>query len=197
MNTLHQNLRKIHTDIINDPRNIEFTKQGIYPLYNIDPSARIILIGQAPGLKAIQKGKVFADKSGETLRAWLGVSAQEFYNPAFFAIMPMDFYYPGKGKSGDLPPRSFFASTYHQRILNNLPNLQLIILIGQYAINYYLKENKLNLTAAVRNFNAYLPTFFPLPHPSPLNFRWINKNPWFKKEVLPSLNLLVRKILNN
>lgn len=102
--------------------------------------------------------------------------------------MPMDFYYPGKGKTGDLPPRKFIASEYHQMIRSLMPNIQLTILVGKYAIDYYLKGRKYkNLTETVRHYDEYLPEYFPIVHPSPLNFRWQKNNPWFEAEVVPLL----------
>lgn len=110
--------------------------------------------------------------------------------------MPMDFYYPGKGKTGDLPPRKFIANEYHQEILTLMPKVELTILIGQYAIKYYLKNQmKENLTETVRNYQEYLPKYFPIVHPSPLNFRWQAKNQWFEKDVVPVLQKIVETIL--
>ncbi len=128
--------------------------------------------------------------------AWLGVDEATFRNPQNFAIMPMDFYYPGKGKSGDLPPRKDFAAKFHPLLLAEMTELKLIILIGSYAQNYYLKQNKQkNLTETVRAYAQYLPTYFPLVHPSPLNFRWLNKNPWFEAKVIPQLQKLVHRFI--
>lgn len=191
-------LKEIYKKIVNDPANAEFTKAGFKPLYTVNKHAKIVIIGQAPGIKAMTKHKVFADKSGDTLREWLGVTRDEFYNEENFAIIPMDFYYPGKAKTGDLPPRPFFASTYHPLLLANMPNVKLIILSGNYALKYYLGATYLqNLTNTVKNYKAYLPTYFPLVHPSPLNFRWHNKNPWFNDHVVPQLKTLVHNILND
>ena len=110
--------------------------------------------------------------------------------------MPMDFYYPGKGKTGDLPPRKFIAEEYHEDIMKLMPKTQLIILIGEYAIKYYLKDTrKKNLTETVKCFQEYLPKYFPIVHPSPLNFRWQAKNPWFERDVVPVLKQKVHTIL--
>ena len=125
----------------------------------------------------------------------MGVSEEEFYSEKV-AILPMDFYYPGKGKTGDLPPRNFIAEEYHPEILKLMPNIRLTILIGQYAMKYYLgSKAQENLTETVRAFHDYLPEYFPIVHPSPLNFRWQAKNPWFEKEVVPVLRERIRKIL--
>jgi uracil-DNA glycosylase len=130
------------------------------------------------------------------LRDWLGVSDEKFYDVNLFAILPMDFYFPGKGPHGDLPPRRGFASTWHPKILANLRNIQLTILIGRYAQNEYLgSTKKANLTDTVRSFRDYLPDYFPIVHPSPLNFRWQAKNPWFLSEVIPALREVVTAAL--
>ena len=110
--------------------------------------------------------------------------------------MPMDFYYPGKGKTGDLPPRKFIAREYHEKLLQTMPDVQLTILVGRYAVDYYLKGRKeRNLTETIRNYAAYLPEYFPIVHPSPLNFRWQGKNPWFQEEVIPVLRQQVAAAL--
>ncbi|EFA28886.1 uracil-DNA glycosylase, partial [Haemophilus influenzae HK1212] len=143
------------------------------------------IVGQAPGLKAEQSRLYWNDKSGERLREWLGVDYDYFYNSGMFSVLPMDFYYPGKGKSGDLPPRQGFAERWHSMILGHLPNIQLTILIGQYAQKYYLPENKDNVTNTVKNYRQFLPHFMPLVHPSPRNQLWVTKNPWFEEQVIP------------
>lgn len=189
-------LKDIFETIKNDPYNETYRDQGIEPLYVVDTQAKILIIGQAPGIKAQEKRRVFDDLSGQRLMAWLGVDEATFRNPQNFAIMPMDFYYPGKGKSGDLPPRKEFAAKFHPLLLAEMTELKLIILIGSYAQNYYLKQNKQkNLTETVRAYAQYLPTYFPLVHPSPLNFRWLNKNPWFETKVIPQLQKLVHRFI--
>lgn len=189
-------LKDIFETIKNDPYNETYRDQGIEPLYVVDTQAKILIIGQAPGIKAQEKRRVFDDLSGQRLMAWLGVDEATFRNPQNFAIMPMDFYYPGKGKSGDLPPRKDFAAKFHPLLLAEMTELKLIILIGSYAQNYYLKQNKQkNLTETVRAYAQYLPTYFPLVHPSPLNFRWLNKNPWFETKVIPQLQKLVHRFI--
>ncbi len=178
-----------------DPRNASFTSRGVGPIYQLSDKAEILIIGQAPGRKAEESGVPFVDKSGEKLREWMGVSEEEFYSEKI-AILPMDFYYAGKGETGDLPPRKFIAEEYHPEILKLMPNIRLTILIGQYAMKYYLRATeKANLTETVRAFQDYLPEYFPIVHPSPLNFRWQAKNPWFENEVVPVLQKRVRKIL--
>lgn len=189
-------LDEIINEIKNDPRNEEYTKRGIPPIFQINPNARILIIGQAPGRKVEESCIPFNDKSGEKLINWLGIDKETFYSEKI-AIMPMDFYYPGKGKTGDLPPRPFIANEYHKEILDLMSDIRLTILIGKYSTDYYLKgKTKKNLTETVRSFEEYLPEFFPIVHPSPLNFRWQKKNPWFENEVVPVLREYVNSILS-
>ena len=191
-----KNLDEITSSIIADPQNKEFTERGIFPLFSAPKTARINIVGQAPGLKAEQTRLYWNDKSGDRLRNWLGVDYDYFYNSGMFAVLPMDFYYPGKGKSGDLPPRSGFAEKWHPQILENLPNIQLTLLIGQYAQKFYLSDNKNNVTETVKNYQKFLPHFIPLVHPSPRNQFWIERNPWFGEKIVPDLQKLVKRIIN-
>ena len=191
-----KNLDEITSSIIADSQNKDFTGRGIFPLFSAPKTARINIVGQAPGLKAEQTRLYWNDKSGDRLRNWLGVDYDYFYNSGMFAVLPMDFYYPGKGKSGDLPPRSGFAEKWHPQILENLPNIQLTLLIGQYAQKFYLLDNKNNVTETVKNYQKFLPHFIPLVHPSPRNQFWIERNPWFGEKVIPDLQKLVKRIIN-
>lgn len=178
-----------------DVRNKSYTDRGIGPVFQINEQARILLVGQAPGAKVEASGIPFHDKSGETLMKWLGVTPEVFYSDKV-AILPMDFYYPGKGKTGDLPPRKFIADEYHKELRVLMPHIELTVLIGKYAMDYYLKGRMAkNLTETVRNFVAYCPEFFPIVHPSPLNFRWQAKTPWFLEDVVPVLKERVAKSL--
>ena len=188
-------LSQIKNAIMADPQNRTFTERGIEPLFAAPTSARINIVGQAPGLKAEQTRLYWNDKSGDRLREWLGVDRETFYHSDLFAVIPMDFYYPGKGKSGDLPPRKGFAEKWHPQILADLPNIELTILIGQYAQKYYLPENTLNVTETVQNYAKFLPHFLPLVHPSPRNQLWLAKNPWFEQNVVPTLQQRVKMIL--
>ena len=189
-------LSQIKNAIMADPQNRTFTERGIEPLFAAPTSARINIVGQAPGVKAEQTRLYWNDKSGDRLREWLGVDRETFYRSDLFAVIPMDFYYPGKGKSGDLPPRKGFAEKWHPQILADLPNIELTILIGQYAQKYYLPENTLNVTETVQNYAKFLPHFLPLVHPSPRNQLWLAKNPWFEQEVVPRLQQRVKEILS-
>lgn len=186
----------IRTEIINDPMNAAMKAKDYEPVYAAGAQAKIVVIGQAPGRKAQESGIPWHDASGQMLRAWMGVSDEQFYDPDVIALLPMDFYYPGKGAHGDLPPRKEFASTWHAKLLENMPNVELIILIGAYSQKYYLgKKAGRNLTETVYHYADYLPTYFPLVHPSPLNFRWQAKNPWFKADVVPALREIIAKTL--
>lgn len=193
----YQNLNNIYQEIITSSDNIAFVNQGWKPLYVASPLAKILLVGQAPGLKTQSINMLWNDISGKRLRGWLGIEQQTFYNPDIFAHLPMDFFYPGRGKNGDLPPRKDFAKKWHPQILQWMPNIKLIILIGQYAQKYYLQSNyNVNTTLTVKNYDKYLPRFFPIIHPSPQNLRWISKNKWFESDVLPKLKDLVYEILS-
>jgi len=167
------------------------------PVMTATKKSKIILIGQAPGTHVHNSGKPWNDKSGDRLRNWLGVDEDTFYNTDNFANLPMGFCYPGKNpKGGDLPPRKECAPQWHEAVLQQLKHVELIILIGNYSQKQYLKkEREKNLTETVRRFENYLPKYFPLVHPSPLNYRWIGRNPWFEKDVIPMLKKKVKEIL--
>lgn len=169
---------------------------GPRPVISAHSESKIAIIGQAPGTKVHQSGIPWDDASGKQLRQWLGVSNDVFYDDTNFAIMPMGFCYPGKGKSGDLPPRPECAPQWHQLVLNEMHQIKLILLIGQYAQHYYLKDRaKRTLTETVAHYKDYLPKYFVLPHPSPRNRFWLRKNPWFEKEVVLELKSSVNDIL--
>lgn len=179
---------------------LQHLPHGVNPVLQISSSAKIIIAGQAPGLKVHQSGIPFDDKSGERLRQWLGIDAQTFYDDEQVAILPMAFCYPGKGKTGDLPPRPECAKTWRSKLLQHLPNIQLIITIGSYAQNWHLPEKKeKTLTETVKNWQFYLnnsaPAILPIPHPSPRNNIWLKKNAWFEKEVVPALQDQIENIL--
>lgn len=169
---------------------------GPRPVFSIHPKSKILIIGQAPGTKVHSTGIPWNDPSGEELRRWLQIDRATFYNPEIFGIMPMGFCYPGKGKSGDLPPSPVCAPKWHQTFRRMMPNIELTLLIGSYAQDYYLSgvQNK-TLTETVRAWEEYLPEFFPLVHPSPRNRLWQKKNPWFELNLLPELRKRVFRVL--
>ncbi|UXX79059.1 uracil-DNA glycosylase family protein [Reichenbachiella carrageenanivorans] len=189
MNTLLHEIRQCKLckdELSHDPR----------PVLAAHTRSKLVIIGQAPGAVVHRTGVPWDDKSGENLRAWLGVSQSTFYDPEKIALVPMGFCYPGKGKSGDLPPMPTCAPTWHSRVLGEMKEVKLTLLIGQYAQGYYLGGQAYNtLTETVRHFEDYLPKYFVLPHPSPRNNIWRAKNPWFDQEVLPSLQHKISECL--
>ena len=170
---------------------------GPRPVLRASHTARILVIGQAPGTRVHQSGIPCDDPSGERLRDWMQMGPELFYDEQRIAIMPMGFCYPGKGKSGDLPPRPECAPQWHERLLAEMPALSLTLLIGQYAQKYYLDSGSRRLAATVHNWQQYVPAYFPLPHPSPRNIRWFRNNPWFETEVLPALRGEIRHALKS
>lgn len=167
------------------------------PVIQFGTSATLLIIGQAPGIKVQESGIPWNDASGQRLREWLQMDNDSFYDPKKVAIMPMGFCYPGKGKSGDLPPRKECALQWHDRILASLPNIQTTLLIGQYSQNYYLKDTEFlskypRLTERVRHTQQAPDSLICLPHPSPRNQIWLKQNPWFQEETLPYLRQRIR-----
>ncbi len=176
----------------------DFLPLGVNPILSAHKSSKILLIGQAPGLKVHQNGIPWNDASGKRLRQWLNVSDETFYDAKNIALIPMGFCYPGKGKTGDLPPRKECAEAWHQQLVSKMQEAELVLLVGQYAQKYYLQENaKKTLTETVSNYKNYLPKYFPLPHPSPRNRFWLSKNPWFEKEVIPELQDRIAALLDD
>lgn len=172
----------------------KFLPNAPRPIVQAGKNSKIIIIGQAPGQKVQNSGIPWDDLSGNELRRWLGVTKEQFYDEKIFALVPMGFCYAGKGKSGDLPPRPECAPLWHEPLLQHMKEPKLIILIGQYAQNYYLGEKlKPTLTETVKNFKKYLPEYLPLVHPSPRNKIWQKKNPWFEKNVVPQLQKIVKR----
>jgi len=166
------------------------------PVFQLDQKATILIAGQAPGIKVHKSGIPFDDPSGERLRDWLGISRNDFYNKHKIAILPMGFCYPGTGKSGDLAPRPECARAWRDDIIAAMPNIQLTLLIGHYAIRWHLGERrKRSLTETVKAWQSYGPTLIPLPHPSPRNNIWLHKNPWFISNVIPYVRKRVRTII--
>jgi uracil-DNA glycosylase len=171
---------------------------GPRPVVRLDPHASVLIAGQAPGTRVHETGIPFNDPSGDRLRQWLGITREQFYDEKLFVILPMGFCYPGKGKSGDLPPRSECAAHWREDLLHHAPNIKLTLAIGQYAIAWHLKDKqKPTLTETVKNWRGYWPKVLPLPHPSPRNNIWLKKNPWFEAEVVPELQARVATLLKS
>jgi uracil-DNA glycosylase len=169
---------------------------GCNPILQFNSNSKIVIIGQAPGRKVHESSIPWNDQSGDNLRTWLNVTKDQFYNPDLFALLPMGFCYPGKGKSGDLPPLKRCAELWQDKVYAQLKSVELIVLVGKHAQDYYLKnEIKMNLTARVQDYKSYLPKYFVLPHPSPRNNIWQAKNEWFKHLVLPELKDWTTSIL--
>lgn len=170
--------------------------EGPRPVLQASASARILIAGQAPGRKVHASGRPFTDASGERLRAWLGMSSAVFYDEAQVAILPMGFCYPGTGKRGDLPPRPECPAAWRARLLAELPNLALTLAIGRYALDYHLPGAGKSVTETVSRWREFWPSVIPLPHPSPRNNLWLQRNPWFEAELLPALRQRVDGVLD-
>lgn len=194
MSETASDLERIRSEIIAHPENAWAAAANYQPVYVADAAARILVVGQAPGRKAQESGIPWNDASGARLIDWLGVDEPTFRDASEFALVPMDFYYPGKGLHGDLPPRTGFAARWHPKLIEAMPQVQLTLLIGGYAQQHYLGTRE-TLTATVRRFADYLPAVMPLVHPSPLNFRWLAKNPWYESDVIPQLRQRVQAVL--
>lgn len=174
----------------------EFLPLGPRPVVQVGASAKILIVGQAPGRRVHETGVPFDDPSGDRLRSWMGIEKEVFYDKNKIAIVPMGFCFPGTGKSGDLPPRPECAEIWRDKLLNLLPNVALTVVVGQYAQSWHLgKSNKHNLTETVRAWKEYWPRSVPLPHPSPRNNIWLKKNVWFEDEVLLHLKKKVKILL--
>lgn len=165
------------------------------PLLQLGRGARLLIAGQAPGRRAHDSGVPFDDASGERLRLWLGVDKAVFYDPQHIAILPMGLCYPGSGKSGDLPPRPECAPQWRNALLAQLPQLQLTLVLGQYALDWHLPQYD-TVTVAAQAWQQTLPLgVLALPHPSPRNNLWLRRNPWFETEVLPALQARIAALL--
>jgi uracil-DNA glycosylase len=168
---------------------------GVRPVLQKHPQARVLIAGQAPGRKVHASGVPFQDVSGDRLRAWMGISPDVFYDDRQVALLPMGFCFPGTGSSGDLPPRPECAPAWRASLINHLPNIELTLVVGTYAVAYHIPDRRLSLTEAVRSWRTYWPALIPMPHPSPRNNLWIRRNPWFEVELLPALKERVAVVL--
>lgn len=171
---------------------------GPRPVLRARPSARLLIVGQAPGTRVHESGIPWNDASGIRLRGWLGLEREAFYDERDVAIVPMGFCYPGRGESGDLPPRPECAQAWHGRLMPHLPQVRLRLLVGHYAQAHYLGAARgKTLTDTVRAYRDYLPGTIPLPHPSPRNQLWFRSNPWFEDELVPVLRAAVAAALSD
>ena len=169
---------------------------GPRPIIQVDAKARILIAGQAPGTRVHETGIPFDDPSGDRLRDWMGIDRGVFYDAKQLAIIPMGFCYPGKGDWGDLPPIKRCAKTWRQPLLDHLPNIELVLTVGLYAVRWHLPQARGPLTEIVRQYDVTNSPVIPLPHPSPRNNIWLSKNRWFEKEVVPALRQRVAAILD-
>ncbi len=170
---------------------------GPRPVLRAKASARLLIVGQAPGTRVHESGVPWNDASGDRLRDWLALDREAFYDEARIAIVPMGFCYPGRdARGGDNPPRPECAPLWHPPLTANLPNVRLTLLVGRYAQGHYLGARRRgNLTETVRAWADYAPRFVPLPHPSWRNTAWLRRNPWFEKDLLPALRARVHILL--
>jgi len=169
---------------------------GPRPVVQAHAAAQILIVGQSPGLRVHTTGIPWDDPSGERLREWMGVDKNTFYDASRIAIIPMGYCYPGRAKSGDMAPRSECAELWLDRLLANLPDIQLTLLIGQYAQRHFLRSRrKRSLTATTRAWRDYSPQYFPLPHPSPRNQPWFKCHPWFDRQLVPALRARITPLV--
>lgn len=168
---------------------------GPRPVIQMAESAKILVVGQAPGRRVHATGLPFNDPSGDRLRQWMGVDREAFYDERQLAILPMGFCYPGTGKNGDLPPRPECAPAWRNVLLQRLPNVAMTLLIGQYAQNWHLVNPARTVTVNVQGWKSLWPAVLPMPHPSPRNNLWLRRNPWFETEVVPALQKRVADLL--
>ena len=168
---------------------------GPRPVVQVDRRARVLIVGQAPGSKVHESGIPFDDASGDRLRAWTGIDRAAFYDPERVAIVPMGFCFPGTGPSGDLPPRPECAPLWRRRILDQLEDVRLTLVIGRYAQQYHLPDAGGSVTETMLAWRDHWPDVVPLPHPSPRNNRWLKTNPWFDAELVPVLRQRVAAVL--
>ena len=171
--------------------------KGPNPVFRVSTSAKILVAGQAPGIRVHETSIPFNDPSGNRLRQWMGIDSQTFYDQSRIAIVPMGFCYPGSAERGDLPPRPECSQAWHPKLLPLLSSVKLTLAIGAYAHKYYLGgDRKKTLTQTVANWRHYAPSVLPLPHPSPRNNIWLKRNPWFEEELVPELSILVKQLLD-
>lgn len=195
-NSASLEFKKLVSQVENCTLCEEYLPLPAKPVFRIHPEAKILIAGQAPGKKAHQSGTPFDDRSGDRLRDWMGVTRRQFYDPEKIAFLPMGFCYPGTGKSGDLPPRPECAATWRQPLIKLINNVEITLVIGQYAHRYHFGKQTGTLTATVHDWQSYWPDEIPLPHPSPRNNLWLRRNPWFEEQLIPALRKRINSILD-
>ncbi len=169
---------------------------GPRPVVRAFDSARILVVGQAPGRRVHESGIPFNDPSGDRLRDWMGIDRDIFYDESRINIIPMGFCYPGTGKSGDLPPRPECADAWRGRLMKQMSKVELTLIIGQYAMDWHLRDRrKKTVTETVKAWQDYWPDQIVLPHPSPRNNIWLKRNDWFEKDVIPPLQKRIKELL--
>lgn len=171
---------------------------GPRPVLQAGASARILVVGQAPGVRVHTSGIPWDDPSGDRLRAWTGLNKSRFYDESQVAIVPMGFCYPGRGRGGDLPPRRECAVLWLDQLLARLPHIELTLLIGLHAQRHFLgHRRKASLTETVKAWREFAPDYLPLPHPSARNTPWFQRNPWFEQDLLPALSQRIASLERN
>jgi uracil-DNA glycosylase len=169
---------------------------GPRPVLRAGKTARILVVGQAPGVRVHTTGIPWGDPSGERLRAWMGVNTDIFYDDSRIAIIPMGYCYPGRGNDGDMPPRRECASLWLDHLLAKLPQIELTLLIGQYAQRHFLaSRRKPSLAETAKAWREYAPQYIPLPHPSPRNQPWFKRHAWFEEQLVPMLQSRIKTLL--
>lgn len=193
MKTIYPNLDSLLIAVRNCRACEASLPLGPRPVLQAGAHARILIVGQAPGLRVHTTGVPWDDLSGERLRAWMGVDKTFFYDASRVAIIPMGYCYPGRGTGGDLPPRRECAELWLDQLLARLPNIELTLLVGQYAQQHFLgKRRKPSLTETTKAWRDYAPQYLPTPHPSPRNQPWFKQNPWFEDDVVPALQARIQ-----
>jgi len=175
----------------------KYLPHGVRPVLQVNPKARILIAGQAPGRRVHESGVPFDDASGDRLRDWMGISRETFYDSNEVAILPMGFCFPGKGKNGDLPPRPECEPAWREQLLGQLPDIEIVLVLGKYAQKYHFGKSSSSLTELVKSWRTYWPGKVPLPHPSPRNNIWLSKNSWFEKDLIPSLQKRCWQLLHD
>ena len=182
-------------ELVNSVRNCQQCRATLpfdpKPVFQIDPRARVLVVGQAPGIRAHQTGTPFNDPSGDRLRIWMGVDRQTFYDCRKIALLPMAFCYPGTGKGGDLPPPEICAQKWRVALLSTLRQLKTTILCGKYAIRWHLGSSSSSLSEIIKRWKEYPENLTPIPHPSGRNNGWLRRNPWFEAQLVPELKARV------